>query len=101
MAQCDVKAVGNSLGLFIDMTPNAGNLVERHSSLKTVQIFDSRVIIKLATEWKRVPNAELSVELTLADREKFRYSVTQLRVDDSTIWLDVNEDVPKIATQPR
>lgn len=98
MSQCKVRALGNFLALVIQV-PESSTLTERHSLMKTVQLFDPEVIIMLAKKWKS-PDVRLCVELVMtgthvAGTHKFRYSVTEMRVADSTIWLDVIENVPK------
>ena len=95
MTQCDVRSSENSLGLLIHV-PDSAMLIERHSSLKTVRILDPDVIISLAKQWEGGPSATVTVELMLAER-KFRYSVKELRMADSTIWLDVS---PEMTTRP-
>ena len=91
MAECQVSAFGNCLDLFIQV-PESAMLIERHSGLKAVRILDPEVIATLAGNWKDGSNGTLRVELMLSDNYKFRYSVTELRIADSTIWLDASED---------
>ena len=91
MTQCEVQAFGKSLGLFIHV-PESTILIERLSSLQTIQVFDSEVIIRIAKKWKGC-DTRVEVELILPNNRKFRYSVTELRMADSSILLDVSEDV--------
>lgn len=93
MTQCDIRANGNSVGFFIHV-PESAMLMERHSGLKTVRILDPEVIASVAQKWNGGDTATVTVELMLAGERKFRYSVAELRMADSTIWLDVTEDAP-------
>jgi len=91
MTKCDVNALGDSLGLFIHV-PESAMLMERHAGLKSIRILDPEVISSVARERKEGSKQIVTLELVLSNERRFTYSVTELRVADSTIWLDVSED---------
>jgi len=67
---------------------DACELSEQHSSLKMVQIDDSKIIEGLIAALRRIPHARWELRLLLGEKGTFKYSVTLSGSSDS-IFLNV------------
>jgi opacity protein-like surface antigen len=67
---------------------DALELTEQHSSMRSVQIDESKVVDRLIAACQRAPSARWNLKLLLGDRGAFKYSVT-LKESDGNIFFDV------------
>lgn len=95
----------DSLFLCIDLSSNlrvrnkasncyydACELVEQHSSLKSVQIHETQVIDGLVAAHQKIPAAYWKLELTLGERGVFKYFIEPTESNGS-VFLNVRANV--------
>jgi len=99
-----VKIIDDDIVFYIDMTRNikvrnkeencyfdAKELIENHSNLKSLAIYEDHIIEELTKIYKRYPDANWEIDLDFGTEARFIYAIT-MNFSESALLIKVQEE---------